>query len=211
MNLLSGSNLPWSIAPLNPQEAPWHLLLAADPSRDNVQRYLRSCAGFAARETTPDSPHGRGAILGICLLMALPAASAFRRANPAFKLDSDPPIPMDTPVSEDCWPEQTTTPASSHGSLPAQWEVMNLAVAPTWQHQGVGSVLLQQAIAFARAQGAKQLLVGTGSFGDQLLFYQRSGFRVTGIERDFFLQHYTTQLWERGAQHKDMLRLSLDL
>lgn len=86
-----------------------------------------------------------------------------------------------------------------------------MAVAPTWRHQGVGSVLLQQAIAFARAQGAKQLLVGTGSFGDQLLFYQRAGFRVTGIERDFFLQHYTTQLWERGAQHKDMLRLSLDL
>ena len=48
----------------------------------------------------------------------------------------------------------------------------------------------------------------TGSFGDQLVFYQRAGFRVTGIVRDFFLKHYTTQLWERGVQHRDMLRLS---
>ena len=54
-------------------------------------------------------------------------------------------------------------------------------------------------------------MVGTGSFGDQLLFYQRAGFRVSGLQRDFFLRNYTTQLWERGAQHKDMLRLTLDL
>ena len=177
--------LPWNIAALNPQEAPWHLLLAADPSRDNVQRYLRSCAGFGARETTPDSPQGRGALLGICLLMPLP-----------------------TPTAAETTTTQETMPTSPS---PAQWEVMNMAVAPAWQHQGMGTALLQRAIGFAREQGARQVLVGTGSFGDQLLFYQRAGFRVCSIERDHFLQHYTTQLWERGAQHKDRLTLSLDL
>lgn len=34
---------------------------------------------------------------------------------------------------------------------------------------------------------------------------------MTGIVRDFFLKHYTTQLWERGVQHRDMLRLTLEL
>ena len=69
----------------------------------------------------------------------------------------------------------------------------------------------QRHLAEMRQRGVRQLEVGTGSFGDQLLFYQRIGFRVTDIERDFFLQNYTTPLWERGVQHKDMLKLTLEL
>ena len=88
---------------------------------------------------------------------------------------------------------------------------MNLAVAPAWQRNGIGSALLHRAIRELRELGAKELQVGTGSFGDQLLFYQRVGFRVTDIERDFYLLNYTTALWERGVQHKDMLRLTLEL
>ena len=91
------------------------------------------------------------------------------------------------------------------------WELMNLAVSPAWQRKGIGSALLQRAIDELRALGVPQMAVGTGSFGDQLLFYQRVGFRVTDIERDFFLENYTTPLWERGVQHKDMLRLTLQI
>jgi GNAT superfamily N-acetyltransferase len=184
MQFAHPSSAPWDIAALNPQEAPWHLLLAADPSRDKVLRYLRACTGFAARETTPSSPQGRGAIFGICLLTAA-ASAEHEEADPGTSVD---------------W-----------GSGTPDWEIMNIAVAPAWQRQGMGGALLQEAIAWARRQGAKQLVVGTGSFGDQLLFYQRAGFRVSGLQRDFFLRNYTTQLWERGAQHKDMLRLTLDL
>ena len=181
MNAVSNASVPWNIAALNPQEAPWHLLLAADPSRERVQRYLRACTGFGARETTPGSPEGRGAILGICLLRGgKPADAAAVQASGA-SLGSD------------------------------SWEIMNIAVAPAWHRQGMGGALLRHAIAAARAQGARSLEVGTGSFGDQLLFYQRAGFRVSAIVRDFFLQQYTTQLWERGVQHKDMLRLHMDL
>jgi GNAT superfamily N-acetyltransferase len=63
---------------------------------------------------------------------------------------------------------------------------MNMAVSTAWQSKGIGSALLQRAIREMRERGVQQLEVGTGSFGDQLLFYQRLGFRVTDIERDFF-------------------------
>ena len=86
-----------------------------------------------------------------------------------------------------------------------------MAVSPAWQRNGIGSALLHHAIRELRKRGVQQLEVGTGSFGDQLLFYQRLGFRVSRIDRDFFLRNYTTPLWERGVQHKDMLKLTLEL
>ena len=164
----SSQSAEWQISPMNPAEAPWPLLLLADPSREKVRRYLSGSTCFAARLSTPQPPSGLGAMIGVCVLLPLHDA------------------------------QQT-------------WELMNLAVSPAWQRKGIGSALLQRAIDELRALGVPQMAVGTGSFGDQLLFYQRVGFRVTDIERDFFLENYTTPLWERGVQHKDMLRLTLQI
>jgi hypothetical protein len=50
-----------------------------------------------------------------------------------------------------------------------------------------------------------------GSFGHQLTFYQRAGFRVVAVEPDYFLQHYPEPLFENGLQHRDRLRLALAL
>ena len=60
-----------------------------------------------------------------------------------------------------------------------------------------------------RRLGAGRLEVGTGSFGYQLAFYQHQGFRVTRIERDFFVEHYPEPIIEDGIRHMDMLRLTL--
>lgn len=158
----------WHITTMNPAEAPWHLLLLADPSRERVKRYLPGSTCFGARQTTQFTPSGLGALIGVCVL--IPEGDGLHR-----------------------------------------WELMNMAVSTAWQSKGIGSALLLRAIREMRERGVQQLDVGTGSFGDQLLFYQRLGFRVTDIERDFFLQNYTTPLWERGVQHKDMLKLTLDL
>lgn len=158
----------WHVTSMNPAEAPWPLLLLADPSREKVRRYLPESTCFAARLTEQFTPSGLGTPVGVCVL-----------------------VPLDDGTQA--------------------WELMNIAVAQAWQQHGIGSALLQRAIAWTRERGVKRLEVGTGSFGDQLLFYQRAGFRVTDIERDFFLLNYTTPLWERGVQHKDMLRLTLEL
>ncbi|MFI8737888.1 GNAT family N-acetyltransferase [Ectopseudomonas toyotomiensis] len=93
----------------------------------------------------------------------------------------------------------------------ATWELMNIAVAPECQGQGIGALLLHHAIDQARQLGAKRLELGTGSFGHQLTFYQRAGFRVVAVEPDYFLQHYPEPLFENGLQHRDRLRLALEL
>jgi len=88
-------------------------------------------------------------------------------------------------------------------------ELMSIAVPPAHQKQGHGAALLQWVIGFFRNAGAHQLEVGTGSFGYQLAFYQRHGFRVSGIERDFFVDNYPAPIFEDGIQLLDMLRLTL--
>jgi ribosomal protein S18 acetylase RimI-like enzyme len=88
-------------------------------------------------------------------------------------------------------------------------ELMSIAVHPAHQKCGYGTALLEWVIEFFRNCGARQLEVGTGTFGYQLAFYQRHGFRVTGIDPDFFVKNYPGPIFEDGIQLFDMLRLAL--
>lgn len=94
---------------------------------------------------------------------------------------------------------------------PTSHEIMSIAVHPDHQKSGTGTLLLKWVIDFYRRSGAQQLEVGTGSFGYQLAFYQRQGFRVTGIERNFFIDNYNKPIIEDGIRLYDMLRLVLQL
>lgn len=89
------------------------------------------------------------------------------------------------------------------------YELMNIAIQPGYQKAGYGTALLKWVIDFFRRSGAIQMEVGTGTFGYQLAFYQRHGFRVTSIDRDFFVRNYPAPIFENGIQHVDMLRLTL--
>ena len=89
------------------------------------------------------------------------------------------------------------------------YELMSIAVHPSYQKSGHGTALLKWVIGFFRESGARQLEVGTGTFGYQLAFYQRQGFRVTSIDRDFFVNNYHEPIFEEGIQLFDMLRLTL--
>jgi ribosomal protein S18 acetylase RimI-like enzyme len=86
-------------------------------------------------------------------------------------------------------------------------ELMNIAIEPIHQNRGHGTALLKWVMAFFRESGAKQMEVGTGTFGYQLAFYQRHGFRVQRIEHDFFVKNYPEPIVEIGIQLFDMLRL----
>jgi len=88
-------------------------------------------------------------------------------------------------------------------------ELMAIAVHPAHQRAGHGTALLKFVIEFFRDSGARQLEVGTGTFGYQLAFYQRQGFRVDRIDHDFFVQNYPEPIFEDGIQLFDMLRLTL--
>lgn len=88
-------------------------------------------------------------------------------------------------------------------------EIMSIAVRAEHQKLGIGTKLLKWVIDFFQKAGASRLEVGTGTFGYQLVFYQRQGFRVTGVERDFFLKNYDEPIFEQGIQLMDMLRLAI--
>ena len=87
---------------------------------------------------------------------------------------------------------------------------MCIAVYPDRQKSGIGTALLKWVIDFYRKSGAGRLEVGTGTFGYQLAFYQRQGFRVTAIDRIFFIHNYPEPIFEDGIQLFDMLRFTLD-
>ena len=88
-------------------------------------------------------------------------------------------------------------------------ELMNISVRADNQKMGVGRRLLRHAIASVRDSNATRMEIGTGTFGYQLAFYQREGFRVDAIDKNFFLLNYQEPIYENGIQLKDMLRLVL--
>ena len=94
----------------------------------------------------------------------------------------------------------------------ALMELKNIAVADEWQGKGVGRALLTEARSVARRLGAKRLEVGTGNSSlRQLGFYQRAGFRMVRIAKDYFTLNYDEAIIEDGIPCRDMVMLSLDL
>lgn len=95
---------------------------------------------------------------------------------------------------------------------PATVELVNVCVHDDYQGKGIGKRLVQHAVQQAREDGYQTIEVGTGNSGvGQLALYQKCGFRMVGIDRDFFLRHYEEALFENGIQVMDMVRLSQDL
>ncbi|HZG82134.1 MAG TPA: GNAT family N-acetyltransferase [Brevibacillus sp.] len=95
---------------------------------------------------------------------------------------------------------------------PATVELVNIAVAEQHQGSGIGKKLVAHAIQQGRGAGYQTMEIGTGNSSvGQLALYQKCGFRITGVDRDFFLRHYDEAIFENGIQVIDMIRLSQDL
>lgn len=92
---------------------------------------------------------------------------------------------------------------------PETVELVNIAVQENFQNKGIGKQLIRHALERAKEQGFQTLEVGTGNSSiAQLAFYQKCGFRITGVDRDFFVKHYEEELMENGIPCRDMIRLS---
>lgn len=95
---------------------------------------------------------------------------------------------------------------------PETVELVNVAVNENDHGKGFGKQLVNHAVANARAQGYKTIEVGTGNSSiSQLALYQKCGFRITGVDVNFFIRHYDEDIFENGIPCKDMIRLSQDL
>jgi ribosomal protein S18 acetylase RimI-like enzyme len=144
---------------LTKQEYPWPLLLEADPSRTQVEKYLPCAEVFGLFDSE--------ILIGVLVL---------------------------TPK------EQST------------YEIANIAISPEHRGKGFGRRLLLEAIIIASNRMGTALEIGTGNSSlGQLYLYQSVGFRIVGIEKDYFPNHYPQPILENGLKCVDMIRLSLDL
>ena len=91
-------------------------------------------------------------------------------------------------------------------------EIMNIAVDERMHGQGIGKKLVEDAIQVARELGVQSLEVGTGNSSiGQLALYQKCGFRMEGVIKDFFVDNYDEEIFENGIQCRDMIRLVKEL
>jgi ribosomal protein S18 acetylase RimI-like enzyme len=91
-------------------------------------------------------------------------------------------------------------------------ELKNIAVAPTFQGKGVGSILITEIREICRNSGFRKLWVGTpDSAIQQINFYEKNGFVRDGIKKNFFIDNYPDPIWEDGIMLKDMLMLCTEI
>lgn len=91
-------------------------------------------------------------------------------------------------------------------------EVKNIAVDQNEQGKGFGKALLRYAELVCRELGFEKLVIGTGNSSlNQLALYQKEGFEMCDIQKDFFLKNYTEPIFENGIQCKHMVILEKNL
>lgn len=91
-------------------------------------------------------------------------------------------------------------------------ELINIAVDESYQGRGIGKSLVKDAIQIAKDMGYKKIEVGTGNSSiNQLALYQKCGFRITGVDKGFFIRNYEENIFENEIQCMDMIRLSQEL
>ncbi|SRR6266540_1386770 len=102
------------------------------------------------------------------------------------------------------------------GAATMQWrgdpcEIMELAVAPDRQGQGLGRQVVAWLVEEARRRGKRVVLVGTAnsSIGN-IAFYQKCGFRMDQVRKDYFWYHREPH-YENGIEIRDMLVFRYDL
>jgi ribosomal protein S18 acetylase RimI-like enzyme len=88
-------------------------------------------------------------------------------------------------------------------------EIKNIAVDSKLQGKGIGQLLLENARRIAVTKNARTIVIGTSNSSvGQLYLYQKAGFEITDIKRNFFLDNYSKAIFENGIQCKHMIVLT---
>ena len=93
-------------------------------------------------------------------------------------------------------------------------ELKAVAVQPDRQGQGLGLRMLRAVLDDLRNRGVRRVFVGTANAGiGQLAYYQKAGFRLLRIERDFFsaARGYPERMEDNGIRLRDMVWMDLEL
>ena len=93
-----------------------------------------------------------------------------------------------------------------------EMEIWNIAVAPEYQGKGIGSYLLKWICTLARLSNCKILWVGTpDSASRQINFYQKNGFIISEVIKNYFIDNYPEPILENGVYLKDMVLFKKEL
>ncbi|MDQ2717395.1 MAG: GNAT family N-acetyltransferase [Chloroflexota bacterium] len=86
-------------------------------------------------------------------------------------------------------------------------EIVYIAVAATARTRGYGKAIIAALLDEARQRAARSVLVGTANSSlDTIAFYQKCGFRMDHVRRDYF-DYIQPAISERGILMRDMLVL----
>ena len=97
---------------------------------------------------------------------------------------------------------------------PGTAELKAVAVAAGQHNRGLGKRMLAGVLDDLRRRGVRRVIVGTSNAGiGQIAFYQKAGFRLWRIERDYFTPErgYDPDERENGLAHRDMVWFDQDL
>jgi len=90
-------------------------------------------------------------------------------------------------------------------------ELKNIAIIEDYRGKGIGKLAVQKAFHIYKVKALHKMIVGTANSSiDNLAFYQKLGFRMAEIKRDFF-KKYPTPIYENGIRALDMVILEIDL
>jgi ribosomal protein S18 acetylase RimI-like enzyme len=90
-------------------------------------------------------------------------------------------------------------------------EIVYIEVAAALRGRGYGKQMIQALQDELPRHGGRALLVGTANASlENIAFYQKCGFRMYEIKRDFFA-YIQPPVFEHGIQIRDMLMLRYDL
>ncbi|UBH09663.1 GNAT family N-acetyltransferase [Macrococcus armenti] len=87
-------------------------------------------------------------------------------------------------------------------------EIMNIAVSDAYQGKGYGKLMLKEAEKIAKHSGYNNLIIATANSSlNQLALYQKCGFRLHKIEKDFFINNYKEVIMENSIRAMDKIIL----
>ncbi|MCT8137316.1 GNAT family N-acetyltransferase [Anaerobacillus sp. CMMVII] len=90
-------------------------------------------------------------------------------------------------------------------------EIKNMAISPEFQGRGIGKALINEAFKMYESKGFSKMIVGTANSSiSNLAFYQKAGFRMSAIKKNFFLQ-YPEPIIEDGIRAIDMVMFEKEL
>lgn len=91
-------------------------------------------------------------------------------------------------------------------------EIKNIAVDEDYQGIGIGKFLLKDAEIRAKKGGFKTMIIGTAEAAiKQLDLYQKIGFEIFDIRKNFFINNYPEPIYENGRLCKHMVMLKKQL